>query len=224
MLLELAVFHPDSLAIARRCGVHRIELCEDYQAGGISPSSGFFGQARKEFPGPIHVMVRPRPGNFQYSAEESDWMEQAIRQFSNAGADGFVLGCLETSGRINIRQLENLVNAAGGKPITFHRAFDETADEDEAVQTLISYGCTRILTSGRADSAVAGKIRLENNIRSYGNRICILAGGGIRSNNIEELMNISGLKECHTAALASTHPAIADGTELMRMMEILERD
>ena len=148
MLLELAVFHPDTLEVATRCGVERIELCSDYQAGGLSPDPGYFLFARKQFSGEIMVMIRPRPGDFQYKPEEIEQTQKAIRYFDSAGADGFVLGCMQ-GGSVHQEYLNLLVETAGNKPVTFHRAIDEAEDYEEAIRCLIRAGCSRVLTSGK---------------------------------------------------------------------------
>ena len=217
MLLELAVFHPESLAIALRCGVSRLELCTSYAAGGLSPDPDFFSTVRKIFPGDLFVMIRPRPGDFCYGPEEQAWMLQMIRFYGAAGADGFVLGCLK-NGDVDAEMLDKFVVAAGQKPLTFHRAIDQVMDYDSALEQLIASGCSRVLTSGRADSAPQGAESLAKTIEKFGDRITILAGGGIRSSSLNRMFSIPGLREIHSAAISDPASGIADEKELLGIM------
>lgn len=217
MLLELAVFQPDSVEIAARCGVERIELCSDYRAGGLSPDPGYFLFARKQFSGEMMVMIRPRPGDFQYKPEEIEQMQRAIRYFDSAGADGFVLGCMQ-GGSVQQEYLELLVETAGKKPVTFHRAVDMAEDYEEAIRCLVRAGCSRVLTSGQEQTAWHGRRRLESMVQGYGEQITFLAGGGIRSANLEFFRNIPGLKELHSAAITGSSES-ADEEEVRRLLE-----
>lgn len=221
MLLELAVFHRKSVEIARRCGLSRIELCQNYSAGGLSPDTDFFSESRKIFKASLFVMIRPRPGNFEYDAGEVHWMESAIKKFDAAGADGFVLGCLKGNA-IDAESLEKLVAAAGKKPVTFHRAIDAAADYDLAIEQLIACGCSRMLTSGKEKSALEGAELIARSIQKLGSRIGFLAGGGIRSGTAECLLAIQGLKELHSAAILKDGE-IADENEVMKLLESINR-
>ena len=216
MLLELAVFHPESVEIAARRGVDRIELCTDYAAGGLSPDMDFFSFARKKFSGPIMVMIRPRPGNFYYAASELGQMTEAIRRFDAAGADGFVFGCLKDK-EIDVLALEFLMKAAGKKPVTFHRAIDEVDDYEAGIRQLIASGCQRVLTSGNATNALEGAETLASLTEIYSHQIHILAGGGIRSTNISLLKQVKGLAEVHSAAITGAGET-ADETEVLRLL------
>lgn len=216
MLVELAVFHPGSVAIAERCGVDRIELCTNYTQGGLSPDIEFFSSARKGFSNPVFVMIRPRPGNFEYSREEILWMKEAIKRYSAAGADGFVLGCLKGKA-VDEASLDFLVNSAAGKPVTFHRAIDEVADYHAGMKELINSGCSRLLSTGQAVTAAEGAENIARIIAEYGKQIKFLAGGGIRSSSVNLLSSISGLEEIHTAAI-TTKGEVADEEELNKII------
>jgi copper homeostasis protein len=222
MLLELAVFHPESIDIARRCGVDRIELCTDYAAGGLSPDPDFFAYARRRFEGPIMVMIRPRPGNFEYHSDEISSMVAAIRRFGQAGADGFVLGCLKDKS-VDFPALEMLIHAAGEKPLTFHRAIDEVINPEEGMRQLISAGCRRVLTTGKATTAAEGAQSLARLIEQFGQDISILAGGGIRHKNLPALLGIPGLNEIHTAAIQSPSKPVTDEEEIIAILELLKK-
>jgi len=216
MLVELAVFHPGSVAIAERCGVDRIELCTNYAQGGLSPDMDFFSSVRKGFSNPVFVMIRPRPGNFEYSGEEILWMKEAIKRYASAGADGFVLGCLQGK-KVDIASLELLVKCAGVKPVTFHRAIDQAADYQEGIEELINSGCSRLLSTGQAATAAEGAEKIAQTITDYGNQIKFLAGGGVRSSSVNLLRSISGLEEVHTAAITAKGE-VADEEELNKII------
>ena len=216
MLLELAVFQPETVGVAVRCGVERIELCTDYRAGGLSPDPDFFSLARKQFSGRIFVMIRPRPGDFQYKPEEIEQMQKAIRYFDSAGADGFVLGCMQ-GGSIQQEFLDMLVEVAGNKPVTFHRAIDEAEDYEEAIRCLIRAGCSRVLTSGKKQTALEGREMLACMVKTFGKQITFLAGGGIRSSNMASFKKIPGLTEVHSAAITGSGE-LADEVEVRRLL------
>jgi len=216
MLLELAVFHLDTVEVAVRCGVERIELCTDYRAGGLCPDPDFFSLARKQFSGKIFVMIRPRPGNFQYDREEINQMKQSIRHFDSAGADGFVLGCMQGSA-VQQEFLDILVKTAGSKPVTFHRSIDEAEDYEEAVRCLIRAGCSRVLTSGKKQTAMEGREMLADMVKTFGKQITFLAGGGIRSSNMADFKRIPGLTEVHSAAITGSGE-VADEAEVRRLL------
>jgi len=216
MLLELAVFHPASVEIARKCGLERIELCRDYASGGLSPDMALFAESRRIFSASIFVMIRPRTGDFFYSEAELLQMRELIRLYDDAGADGFVLGCMKEN-TVDVRGLEMLMNAAGNKPVTFHRAIDEAADYDSAIEALIACGCNRVLTSGKADTAIEGADIISRILKKYGTRIGILPGGGIRSHNAGILSAIPGLSEIHSACITGDVET-ADKEEVLRLM------
>lgn len=161
MHLELACFNPESARIAEVVGVHRLELCEDYTSGGITPSLNFFTEARKLFHDKIFVMIRPRPGSFVYSEEEFHTMLQSLEKFKALGADGFVCGFMNEDQTINENQLGKFIEQCHPFPFTFHRAFDQINDWKLGLDILLKQGCKRLLTSGDGKTAFEGKERLK---------------------------------------------------------------
>jgi copper homeostasis protein len=220
MLFELAVFNAASVEVAQACSVDRIELCTDYAAGGLSPDMDLFSYARKTFNGPVFVMIRPRPGDFIYHQDELVWMKKAIRKYDVAGADGFVLGYLKDN-CVDAVSLNLLVEAAGKKPVTFHRAIDSVDDYEAGIQTLIACGCSRVLSSGTAASAAEGIDNISRMAEKYGRQISFLAGGGIRSGNIQSLLNWDGLSEFHSAAVTGIGET-ANLEEVQRLMAAIK--
>lgn len=213
--LELAVFHPGSLLLAQSEGVRRIELCEDYAAGGLTPSLDLLQFTRTVYHGLVFVMIRPRPGEFVYTDREFDTMLRQVERFRMEGVDGFVTGVLDDHNSIDRKRLELFLKACGPVPVTFHRAFDKVPDWRNGLETLIDTGCTRVLTSGGAATAMQGLDRLREMVDYAAGRIIILPGGGVRSTNAQDLVVALACTELHSAAIrpGSLNP-VADGTEL----------
>jgi copper homeostasis protein len=219
MIFELAVFHPTSVAIAQACHVSRIELCDNYQVGGLTPSIVNFNFARKNFNGPIMVMIRPQPGDFIYSESTLNKMLDEIKTFDNMGADGFVFGCLTSDNYVNTSQLEKLVKATNNKPATFHRAIDDVVDYEKGIQDLINCGVTSVLTTGKKKSALDGKEVINEMIIKYGQQLNFIAGGGVRSNNVEEILRDTMIAEIHSAAIINNPDFIANQEEVLSILK-----
>lgn len=215
--LELAVFHPASTAIAEATGVQRIELCENYAAGGLTPSIDLLHTTRKGYRGLVFVMIRPRPGDFVYTDSEFAEMLQQVETFRSEGVDGFVTGMLDKVNTIDSKKLEAFMKACGPVPVTFHRAFDQVEDWRNGLDVLIAAGCSRVLTSGGAPSAIEGLNRLREMIEYGAGRITILPGGGIRSSNVLTIIKRIYPKELHTAAIVNT-----DRNEIIPVADQLE--
>ena len=221
MIFELAVFHPDSVAIAQACNVSRIELCDNYAVGGVTPSKDNFIAARKIFEGPIMVMIRPRAGDFICDDDLINQMVEEIKAFDNLGADGFVFGCLNSNKSVNASQLERLIQSANKKHVTFHRAIDEVNDYEQGLQDLIKCGVKSVLTTGKMKSALEGKGVINQMINKYGNQLNFIAGGGVRSSNISELLLNSNINQIHSAAITQKENFIADEEEVRKIIEIV---
>lgn len=219
-LLELAVFRAESVIVAADAGVQRIEACEDYAAGGVTPSLEFFKAARKAFPGDIFVMIRPRAGVFVYAESEFLDMLQAVQVLSAEGADGFVAGFLQASGEIHTAQLQRFADACAGKPFTFHRAFDLVRDWRQSMDVLMQHGCSRVLSSGGQITAVHGRYRLKEMQEYAGDKMTILPGGGIRAAAAAQLLDTFPFRELHSAAVVHPERAIADADEVRALLQL----
>jgi copper homeostasis protein len=198
--LELACFSLKDALRAAELGVHRIEFCQDYNTGGITPNLEDFKVLRQRFPGIlIHVMIRPRAGNFIHTENEIDVMNKQIEDFYQFGADGFVFGILMENNTINTLACQQLINAAKEKKCVFHRAFDAIENSRLALEQLIELGFSGVLSSGCLSNALDGFESLKSLYAQAQNRIQIVAGGGIRSTNIGLLLR-SDLDWFHSAA------------------------
>lgn len=148
-------------------------------------------------------MIRPHDIGFTYSGDELAQMENEIGMFRDAGADGFVFGVLNPEGRVAYSQNTTLIYKADGKPCTFHRAFDQIAENDmeEQFEVLIKCGFKAVLASGGKGSAVEGKAMLKNLVQRAGKSIDVIVAGGVRSENVEMLKDETGAKLWHTGAV-----------------------
>lgn len=197
ILSEICVESLDGALVAQNTGANRIELCSSLSEGGLTPSAGLLQQVRKNIQLPIHVMIRPRRGDFCYSSLEIDTMIADIVHAKEQGTDGIVFGLLNTSGTININQTKQLIEAAYPLSVTFHRAFDLTRDPFEALETLTSLGINRILTSGSAPTVEQGIETLHKLITEAQDRIIIMPGGGITEQNVKTIIQKTQAKEIH---------------------------
>lgn len=146
---------------------------------------------------PVFVMVRPRGGGFAYSDAEREVMLRDVLVARELGADGVVIGALRRDGRVDVGLVRMLVDAAGELPVTFHRAFDLTADLSTSLEALIDAGVQRVLTAGGAPNAKEGAPAITALVRQAGSRIVVMAGGGVRQENVRELVDASGVREVH---------------------------
>lgn len=180
-------------------GAQRIELCASLSVGGTSPATATLAACLSQLAIPVFVMVRPRAGDFCYSAAEHSAMLDEIKRVKDAGAQGIVTGTLGPDGTIDKTRTGELVAAARPLPVTFHRAFDECPDPAQALETLIALGVTRVLTSGGGGAATApeGAATIARLVRLAAGRIGILAGGGITGSNVAALVRATGVREVH---------------------------
>src|SRR5688572_22234732 len=165
VLVEACVDSVESALAAERGGAGRIELCDALFDGGTTPSAGMIAACRERVSIPIFVIIRPRGGGFVYSESELDVMQRDILAARGLGADGVVIGPLRANGTVHEGQTRSLVDVAGNTAVTFHRAFDFVPDLDAALETLISCGVGRVLSSGGAPTAREGAAKLASLVR-----------------------------------------------------------
>jgi len=197
VLVEACVDSVVSAVAAERGGAGRVELCDNLFDGGTTPSAGMISAVKAAVKIPVFVIIRPRGGGFVYSYDELAVMRLDIDAARMLGADGIVLGALSKDARIDEEQLRPLLDAAGGLPVTFHRAFDLTRDRAESLETLMRLKVARVLTSGGAASAIEGVEQIATLVRRGGDHIRIMAGGGIREETVREIVERAGVAEVH---------------------------
>ena len=199
-MFEICANSAESCLAAQQGGAHRVELCASMPEGGTTPSYGEILMARKLIDIRLHVIIRPRGGDFIYTPLELDIMEEDIRAARRAGADGVVFGCLRPDATLDMPAMERLMRAAEGMSVTCHRAFDYVADPFGSMEQLIGLGVNRILTSGQQVNALKGAPLLAELVKKADGRIIILCGCGVNEGNIAELARITGASEFHFSA------------------------
>jgi copper homeostasis protein len=197
-LLEISVETAEAAVAAERGGARRIELCAELRLGGLTPGEELMRQAREQVRLPIFAMIRPRTGDFTHSPEEIAHMRRAIATAKRLGMDGVVLGLLTEDRRVDVERTRELVKLAQPLPVTFHRAFDDVADLDAALEDVIATGAARILTSGGAPTAPQGLGALAKLVAAAGNRIAIVPGSGVNASNILEVAQHTQAHEFHS--------------------------
>lgn len=200
MILEICVDSLDSVAACTEGGADRIELCASLAEGGLTPSAGMLAQARALFPGEIAMMIRPRGGDFVYSAEELAAMCADIELARELGADALVFGCLLAGGSIDLAAAETLLEACGDTPAVFHRAFDVCKDLPEGLGQLIELGFERVLTSGGKPTVMEGLDVIASLMEQALGQIDILPGGGVTVEQIPEIIARTGVDQVHLSA------------------------
>lgn len=192
----------ESAVAAQAGGAARVELCDNLVEGGTTPSAGTIELARRELTIALNVIIRPRGGDFVYSALEFEIMQRDIEYARQLGADGVVIGILKPNGTVDRRRTKVLVDLARPMSVTFHKAFDMTRDPFAALETLIEIGVDRVLTSGQEYSAIEGLLLLTELVKRAGERIIIMPGGNLTARNIQQVIETTGAREAHLTAFA----------------------
>ena len=202
-LLEICV---DSFESARRAsenGADRLELCGDLLVGGVSPSPFLIEQVVERIKTPVNVLLRPRFGDFCFTAEEKEVMLKEIEFCVNAGVNGIVIGALTPEGDLDVPFLSQCMAAAADCEVTLHRCFDVCRDGFEAIETACDLGLQTILTSGQMATAPNGAENLKA-FRSFAaDRIHLMAGSGVSAANIPQLHRETGICHFHLSGKAS---------------------
>jgi len=198
--IEICVDSVQSALHAQEAGASRVELCDNLPEGGTTPGYGTIISARNNLRIGLHVIIRPRGGDFLYSELEYDIMKREIDICGEAGVDGIVLGILKSDGSIDIERTARLIDVAKPMSATFHRAFDMCRDPVSGLEDIIASGAHRLLTSGQKNSAREGAANLRDLVIQAGQRIIIMPGSGINETNIEAIAKMTGAKEFHLSA------------------------
>lgn len=194
---EICAVNIQSAHAAQAAGGHRIELCSALDTGGVTPSPGLIRHAVVQLSIPVNVLIRPREGDFCFSDAEMDVMLDDIRFCREAGANGVVVGALDSGGQLDLDALRAFKSVAGDMELVCHRAFDFTPDPFAALEQLIELGFDRVLSSGQADNAYKGRFTLGKLVGAAAGRISIMPGSGIDASNIAEIMKETGASEFH---------------------------
>lgn len=197
-LIEGCVDSYASAMAAAVAGADRLELCANLAIGGTTPSPALFQQVRRDCDVPVNVLIRPRFGDFLYSLPEMEEMCTEIQAFRSLGANGVVIGALTPEGDLDMEKMRRLMDCAGEMKVTLHRAFDMARDPLETLEAAVDLGCQTILTSGQAASAPAGLAVLKALHARAAGRIDIMAGCGVKKENIRAIYDGAGITSFHT--------------------------
>jgi copper homeostasis protein len=219
VLIEVCVDSAASAVAAERGGALRVELCSDLLEGGITPSAGLIELVRDKISIGLQVMIRSRGGDFCYSEDEIEIMRRDIATAKNLGADGIVVGMLAVDGSIDVEATRQLVELARPLNVTFHRAFDMTADLFRALDDVCSTGADRLLTSGGEQTCLHGVDMITRLVKAADKRITIMAGGGIGHSDAANIVERTGVSEIHVglsspvaSPMLHRNPRISMGT------------
>ncbi|XP_031812101.1 copper homeostasis protein cutC homolog isoform X3 [Sarcophilus harrisii] len=202
-LMEVCVDSVESAINAERGGKRgagRVELCSGLLEGGTTPSMGVLQVIKQCVQIPVFVMIRPRGGDFLYSDREVEVMKADIHLAKLYGADGLVLGALTEDGHVDTELCMELLSSCRPLPVTFHRAFDMVQDPVLALETLLTLGFERVLTSGCDSSALEGLPMIKQLIEQAKGKIVVMPGGGITERNLQRILEGSGATEFHCSA------------------------
>jgi copper homeostasis protein len=202
LIVEVCVDSVESAMAAEQGGADRVELCDNLLEGGTTPSAGAITVARERLGIKLHVIIRPRGGDFRYSDVEFAVMQHDIALAKHLGVDGVVIGLLTGDGEIDIERTRALIELARPLSVTFHRAFDMTRDPYRALEELIGLGVDRILTSGQEPSVIEGLDLIAELVRIAGDRVIIMPGGGTER-NVKKVVARSGVREVHVTGTTS---------------------
>ncbi|MGZ3835964.1 MAG: copper homeostasis protein CutC [Mucilaginibacter sp.] len=208
--LEVCANSLASALAAQDGGAFRVELCENLNEGGTTPSYGQILMARKLLKIKLYVLIRPREGDFLYSDLEFEVMKADVNYCIEAGCDGVVIGILNVDGSIDKQRCSELVKIAKkkGLGVTFHRAFDMCADLNQALEDIIEMGCDRILTSGGKSTAIEGIHVITHLKEKAAGRIIIMPGSGINETTVADLIHFTKPNEIHSSARATVKSAM----------------
>jgi len=224
VLIEVCVDSVGSAIAAERGGASRVELCSDLLEGGVTPGAGLIEAVRSSVRIPLHVMIRPRPGDFHYSDEEFDVMRRDIAFARSLRADGIALGILHTDGRIDVDRTRALVDVARPLSVTFHRAFDMTSDLTQALKDVQTAGVNRILTSGGEAGCLQGSENIASLRKHANGNIAVMAGGGIRAHNAAEIIERTGVREIHVGLATSSDSPMVYRNSRVPMGKLPDRE
>jgi copper homeostasis protein len=203
ILLEVCIDSVESAINSERGGADRVELCAGLYEGGITPSAGMIAAVRKKIEIGLCVMIRPRGGDFFYSADEFGIMQRDILIAKQLGANGVVFGILNTHGMVDKERMRQLIDMARPLKVTCHRAFDMSCDLEQALEDLVAVGADSVLTSGSKRSAVDAMPTLKHLVQQAAGRISVMVCGELSTANVKAVLGYSNATEVH-AGLGTT--------------------
>lgn len=200
MILEVCAFNVQSAVVAQKAGAKRVELCDSPVEGGTTPSRGAISLARELITIDLYPIIRPRAGDYCYDDIEFQIIKRDILLCKELGCAGISVGVQKKSGEIDTERMKQIVEWAYPMGVTCNRAFDAVPDPYAALEELINVGCERVLTSGQETAAPDGSSMLKKLVEQADGRIIIMPGAGVKSSNLQKLIDETGATEFHTSA------------------------
>jgi copper homeostasis protein len=234
VLIEVCVDSVASAVAAERGGAARVELCSDLVEGGVTPSAGLIEVVRSKISIGLQVIIRPRGGDFCYGPEEFEVMQKDVALAKDLGADSAVFGVLDANGHIDTRRTQELIDRARPMRVTFHRAFDMSADLFRSLEDVCATSADRLLTSGGERDCLQGADTIARLVKGSRGRITIMACGSIAHDNVAEILERTGVSEIHVglstlvaSPMLYRNPRVSLGKEPGReyqRMQVLEHN
>lgn len=197
--IEICTNGYQSVINAQNNGAHCAELCESLEVGGVTPSYGTLKKVASDMKISVRVLIRPRSGNYIYNDEELEMMCSDIALIKELGYEGVVIGALDEKGNLDVEKIKAMMKAGEGMKFTFHRAIDACNNPLEALATLVDLGFDKVLTSGCRPKAVDGIDMIRQMQEKFGDKIRIMAGGGVNVGNVMKIINETGVTNCHAS-------------------------
>ena len=217
--LEICTFNLPDTKVASNHKISRIELCEKKDLGGITPRRELIKESL-QLGTPIHPIIRPRGGDFNYSSRELNIMLDNVSFCRDNRCSGIVFGFLNKKNDVDISLCREIIKVSGNMSLTFHRAFDKTKKPLESLEKIIDLGFDRILTSGQKSDAVSG-LSLINTLTERSNgRISIMPGAGVRSSNIDILLKNNKISEFHSSCYINNLFSVKELNRLIKKLEL----
>jgi copper homeostasis protein len=206
--IEICCGNIDDVVKAAEFPIDRIELNSAMELGGLTPTVATLKKAKELTEVAVVCMTRTRTAGFYYTDISYEIMLEDARILLENGADGIVFGFLNKDNTVDIERSRKMVELikSYGKEAVFHKAFDQTEDPYQAMEALIKAGVDRVLTDGQSDTDILkGCPLLKDLHEKYGDRIEILPGGGVREENIKEVLELTGIKQIHMSSKKTCH-------------------
>lgn len=222
--IEICASTIQSAVNAKAGGATRIEICDNLEGGGTTPSYATIEYCVKELGLETNVLVRPRAGDFFYSEEEFAVICKDVEMCKQLGANSVVVGFLKENGELDAERLENVVRIASPMKVVCHRAFDACVNKKEAIEQIINAGCSKVLTSGGAPISEEGIEGLAKIVKQVNGRIGVIAASGVTSENVIKIVNESGVKEVHSPCkILIDNYSLTSVKEVEKFIEVVNR-